>query len=426
VKEELEIVEDRGNGDGMLDPGEEGDMIITLRNYGQIGASNVAVTLLSEDERITVHSGQASYGTLDAGQSKDNSDNPFVLEADSGTATGHYAWMKIIVTADVTEYSDTVGFWLQVGPHGGDFLVFDPDPTPLSGPIIRDGLEAMGFAGMFASGLAELRSCLPGFDAVFVTLGIYPNDYVIPAGSATAESLVSYMVNHGGNLYMEGGDLWYYHPTVGGHIFAPYFSIDATGDGSGDLHTVQGQAGTFTAGMSFSYGGENNFMDHIEPLSPAVKIFNNPGDYHGCGVAYDAGTYKTVGLSFELGGLVDGTEPSTKAALLDSIMTFFGLDSDVSENSKPIAPTARITMHLSPSISAGTSTLRLSLGENLDAVVRLFDPSGRLVRTVFQGILGPERNTVDISTDSLPEGVYFVDVRLGAHRFTRKLLKIKG
>jgi hypothetical protein len=143
-------------------------------------------------------------------------------------------------------------------------------------------------------------------------------------------------------------------------------------------------------------------------------------------VAYDADTYRTVGLSFELGGLVDGTEPSTKAALLDSIMSFFGLDTDVEEGSKDIAAVRNPTVTLSPTLTSGASVLRFALKEDSDAVVRLFDAGGRLIRDVFNGTLGPSRSSLEISTDGLPEGVYFVDVRLGAKRFTRKLLKIRN
>jgi hypothetical protein len=231
--------------------------------------------------------------------------------------------MNLVVTGAGADYVDTIGFWLRVGLPSGHFLVYDVDPNQSSGPILRQTLEDQGYNGVYAMEIADARNYLYNFDAVFVCAGIYPNDYMFPANSVDAESLVSYIQNHGGNLVMEGGDLWYYHPLIGGFNFCPYFNINAVGDGSGDLNTVNGMAGTFTEGMSFLYEGENDWMDHLAPIYPAVKIFNNPADNQGCGIAYDAGTYKTVGASFELAGLRDGNEPSTKAALIDSIMSFF-------------------------------------------------------------------------------------------------------
>jgi hypothetical protein len=42
-------------------------------------------------------------------------------------------------------------------------------------------------------------------------------------------------------------------------------------------------------------------------------------------VVNDAGTYQTIGTSFEFGGLADGDAPSTKADLMAAYMTFFGI-----------------------------------------------------------------------------------------------------
>ncbi|OQX50746.1 MAG: hypothetical protein B5M53_11830 [Candidatus Cloacimonas sp. 4484_209] len=70
--------------------------------------------------------------------------------------------------------------------------------------------------------------------------------------------------------------------------------------------------------MSFSYSGENNWIDHISPMGSGFLIFENSSPAYDCGVANDAGTYRTVGTSFEFGGLTNGSPPST-------IMHFFGI-----------------------------------------------------------------------------------------------------
>ena len=55
-------------------------------------------------------------------------------------------------------------------------------------------------------------------------------------------------------------------------------------------------------------------------------MFRNQSPDYGCAVAYDAGAYKTIGASFEFGGLSDGTSPSTKKELMAEIIDFFGLN----------------------------------------------------------------------------------------------------
>ena len=59
------------------------------------------------------------------------------------------------------------------------------------------------------------------------------------------------------------------------------------------------------------------------PIYSAMQIFMNSSPLYGCGVAYDAGGYKTIGTSFEFAGLTDGASPSTKIELAEAMMTFF-------------------------------------------------------------------------------------------------------
>ncbi|OQX50747.1 MAG: hypothetical protein B5M53_11835 [Candidatus Cloacimonas sp. 4484_209] len=59
----------------------------------------------------------------------------------------------------------------------------------------------------------------------------------------------------------------------GGYDFGQMFGINPTADGSSDLATIQGQSGTFTTGMSFSYSGENNWIDHISPMGSGFHEF---------------------------------------------------------------------------------------------------------------------------------------------------------
>ncbi len=97
------------------------------------------------------------------------------------------------------------------------------------------------------------------------------------------------------------------------------FGINGTSDGSGDLGTVNGVSGTITEGMSFNYTGDNNWIDHLEATGNAQVIFNNSSPAYGCGISNDPGGYKTVGVSFEYGGLND----DSRGALMEAYLEFF-------------------------------------------------------------------------------------------------------
>jgi len=77
--------------------------------------------------------------------------------------------------------------------------------------------------------------------------------------------------------------------------------------------------------MSFTYSGDNNFIDRITNEGTAFQIFKNQNPVYYNGVAYDAGTFQTIGISHEFGGLDDGVLPSTRQNLMIEYLTFFGI-----------------------------------------------------------------------------------------------------
>ncbi len=280
-----------------------------------------------------------------------------------------FTWQHL----DENHSNDSVSLNFQViqPSTGNDYLVWDLDQNNSSGPIVDSLLSALGYNGIYTTSLAYADS-LSNFSSVWVFLGIFSQNYVIVEGSPEAVALENYIAS-GGNVYMEGGDVWYYDPMVGGHDFGPTFGINALADGSGDLSTVLGETGTFTNGMSFSYSGENNWIDHIQPTGSAFLIFENSSPTYGAGVANDNGSYKTVGTSFELGGLVDGSSPSTKLDLVQQIMNFFLQPSvipniSVSPSSFNVSTLAGSTMDTTLWIyNNGTGNLYYSITDNATA-----------------------------------------------------------
>jgi subtilisin family serine protease len=215
----------------------------------------------------------------------------------------------------ITTRNVTLPDWYKI-------LIWEPDPTPFSGSAMQSTLAALGWDAIVTSDLFAFPNLLTDYDAIFVLVGIYSSNYTFSAGSAEEAALVDYLDN-GGNLYLEGGDVWCYDSNPA--TLRGYFNFINEGDGSADLTTPTGVAGTFTDGMSFAYSGENAWIDQIGATSPAFEIFVNPADGFGCGIAHDAGTHRAIGASFEFGGLNDGVSPNTKAELMQAYLEFFGL-----------------------------------------------------------------------------------------------------
>jgi hypothetical protein len=321
--------------------------------------------------------------------------------------------------------SDSSYFSICIGKF--HYFVWDPSPDMSSGPVIDNALKAAGYTGMISQLLPI--TTLESYAAVFVSVGIFADNYTITNGSIEATALVNYL-NAGGRMYLEGGDVWYYDPLyMNGYNFGPLFGITATADGTGDLISVQGQAGTFTIGMSFGYAGENSYIDHISQTGSGFLIFRNVSNpVYDCGVANDAGTYRTVGCSFEFGGLADGSPPSTKAVLADSIMRFFGLGLAVEEEKpgeKKDVPTTYLLSQNYPNPFASHTTFSYAIPTTGKVALRLYDATGRVVRTLAKGMKPAGYHTVTLDAETLLPGIYFIKLETGDVTLSRKCIVVK-
>ncbi|MCF7794280.1 MAG: T9SS type A sorting domain-containing protein [Candidatus Cloacimonetes bacterium] len=222
---------------------------------------------------------------------------------------------QIDIMGEYSGYNAMTSFNVFVlNPTDRNVIIWDLDPTP-SGSALQSSIE-----NFYSAGDVVLTDDINQYplssttDALFVLLGIYSNNYTLSDAEA---SLMATYLDNGGNVYMEGGDTWYYDTQTSVH---PYFNIDPLSDGGSDLSNVDGH--DFLAGMSWTYSGENNWIDQLAPIAPAVTLFSNPTVGYDCGIAYDAGTYKTVGTSFEITGL-GGTNTLDDA--VSGIIDFFDI-----------------------------------------------------------------------------------------------------
>ncbi len=411
-------------GNGVVDPGEAADLTLYLLNSGFVAAQAGNLVVRTQDPYVTLTDSTAAFDAIAPDQVV--ATDPVSLVADSSTPVHHMATLVLTATSGIYTFTDTLTLMIGVGGH---YLVWDPDPNHTSGPVIAALLDSLGLTGDYTTDLMTYAEDVPYYESIFVTVGIFSDNYRIDAGSPEASLLESYVLEHGGNLYLEGGDVWYYDAEyAGGYDFRPLFGLSSNEDGTGDLGTVLGLAGTFTEGMVFSYTGENDWIDHLNATaSGAFNIFQNQSPQYYCGVAYDAGNYKTVGLSFELAGLADGT--FTKLDLVRAIEEFFGVLTSVNEGTTRTP--ARLTLAPpSPNPFRGQVTLRFTLPSREKVRLEVFDVAGRRVATLVQGTLTPGVHTVtwngtDQHARSVGQGLYFVRLQAGSRSLTRKILKLR-
>ncbi|MFZ2866061.1 MAG: C25 family cysteine peptidase [Ignavibacteriaceae bacterium] len=310
VQSSYNISDPGGNNNGILDPGETADIFVEITNIGHSEAVNVQGILTTTDALITINSGQQNYGNLlPAGKVTKS----FNVTASSTITTGHQTVFDFNMTASLGIASNS-SISIIVGKI--PVLIVCKDENHNSSPAMRTAFEALDIAYVYQT---DFPTDLSLYQSVFVCLGVYSNNHQL---TTTEGQLLADFLNSGGMLYMEGGDTWYYDPQTAVHGM---FNIVGIGDGSGDLGTILGQAGTFTEGMTFTYSGDNNWIDRLNNIAPAQVILRNQSPSYACAVAYENNTYKTIGASFEFGGLNDTPNEATKKALMEKYIDFFGL-----------------------------------------------------------------------------------------------------
>ncbi|MBN2174132.1 MAG: choice-of-anchor D domain-containing protein [Bacteroidales bacterium] len=298
-----------GNGNGKLDPNETANIIIEITNSGHSTSPAAIAYLTTASPYLTVNTGTQNYSGIASGTTVYPT---FNISVSSAAPAGTSVNLNSNIVAG--SYTANASYNTVVGQI--PVLILDLDDNASSGPYMQTAMTNLGVG-------YDYSTSFPGdlnlYSSVFVCLGIYANNYVL--SSAQGTTLANYL-NNGGTLYMEGGDTWAYDSQTAVHSM---FNIDGQSDGSADMGTVVGIAGTFTEGMSFTYSGENSWMDRLGATSPAYVVLQNVSPSYGTAVAYDAGTYKTIGASHEFGGLTDASSPSTKTELMEEYLTFFGV-----------------------------------------------------------------------------------------------------
>ena len=326
---------------------------------------------------------------------------PYNAIGDGGSATTNLAW---------------------IGEGFSGIVILDLVPIP-TGDVLQTAIQNNYQGTVVLTNDINAYPLTTDVDAVFVLLGIYSNNAQILIGEETP---IVYYINSGGNVYIEGGDTWYYDPQYNGAFdFGPLFGITGLADGSSDLSTVDGA--DFFSGMTWNYSGENNWIDHLEPIDPAVTIFTNTIEEYDCGIAYDSGTYKTVGTSFEITGL-GGTNSLDDA--VEGIINFFGIGGvDADDEIVPITSTSLSQNYPNP--FNPTTTISFSiLEDDTHTELTIFNIKGQKVKGLVKDKLSADHYSVvwdgkDDKGISVSSGVYFYKMKTGEFQQVRKMMLLK-
>lgn len=285
-----------------------------------------------------------------------------------------------------------------------DYIIIDVDYNHDTGPILHQLFQDWQLSGVYYTSLDSLSHVF-SYRTLWLLAGIYSNNTQIPGSSGEIiEEFLQTVPD--ACLYLEGGDLWGFDPTVGYWNPLPWTGIEGAVDsGFGDMVLV-GVENTLIPQFIYQtavYTGEYSWMDQfwpyeVPPFGGVSEVVLIEGDYPHepiiRSIAYDQGTWRTLSMVMEAGDLTGGSLQTEE--FIYQVAKFFKLNPiKVEENTS-------FTEHVDVKLMKNGLVISLPFSNLL--YLRVFDSSGR---RVWNTVSGPAKN-ITIEFPELPAGVYRV------------------
>ncbi|MCD4729207.1 MAG: T9SS type A sorting domain-containing protein, partial [Bacteroidales bacterium] len=397
--------------EGWLNPGETGNIIVPVTNLGHSTANEVSGTIGSGSSYISFNTPTTSYfGDLTKGMTFYDTVNITIDEdCPQGINIGFNYEIEANPNLVIVD-----SFGLVIGRY--PVLLIDMDPELASGPIIKNLLEELEvyyyYANFIPDNLAQYQNLVVILGRKFQNYVLTPSD-----GELFANFLLA-----GDNIYMEGGLTWAEDPIT---LVHPMFNINAISVTWSATDPLVGVNNTFTENMEFNFDGALSvYNNYLIPAAPAFSILKKEENDHVFTIAYDGGSYKTVGSNIDLGGLVDGEHPSTKKNLLAKILIFFGQDIIFTNMvDADIYDIHNLNCYPNPLTTHTTLSFYLPQKDNVD--LSIYNMQGQRVLTIVaQDNLTAGEHNYKLKGNLLPQGIYHLILTTKTAKSSIKLVMI--
>jgi hypothetical protein len=377
---------------GKLDPGQTAQIAITVTNYGLDYATGVSGTLHALTPGITVIDAQADFPDMASWDSGTSQGDHFTVRAESGVAIGTLIQFELEIECD--QATDTSEFYDFVGPitviYANDF----------------EG-SVTGWTHSAVSGTDDWVLGLPR-----VLLGHWD-----PQEAASGTHL------YGNDLNWVGTSWDGLYPSASrNYLQSPAVNCD----GQTGVHLL------FNRWLASEHSG----WDVASIMVQGTEVWRNEPTYHHK-------DYTWVPVALDISALADN-QPSVRVRFdmdCDEAWEFGGWNIDdfqiVATNADaadisgqlPAAPLS-LMVRPSPNPFVNVTGLKLMIPtEVAEADLQIFDPSGRMVRTIHRGSIEPGMHHFtwtgnDEMGQPVPAGTYYCRAQSGEHSVVTKVLRI--
>ncbi len=423
---EYEVTDLTGNNDGRVDPGETGEMMVTLENMAPFhDATDVQAELSTDDPLITITSNTAAYPDLISGASAANTSNPFVFDVDPAFEA-HEVTFNIAVTAEPGSFTSTYQITFMVGRP--DILLLNDDLLGFYQEWYEESLDEVN--EVYDSWIQPLQGFLPLDEMNRYNIVIwYTGDDSYSPLSGDEQTKIENFLNEGGRLLLSSQ---YAGDVIGGSTFHEnvlhsWHQVNSTGELL--LSGVSGDPVSDSTSITFAGSGgagNNNSCSGMDPISPAVGIYtyNVSGLFGALRCQTDVTRFIYFGFPLEAATGAVGTTP--RAEIIDNCLNWLRGDVAV----EPDDPATYLPEQLEldgvyPNPFNPSTEIRIALPTNQLSKLQVFNLQGKLVSDLLSGDLNADRYSVLWDASNLASGVYIVTLSHGTARLSTKAILIK-
>jgi hypothetical protein len=425
-----------GNGNGILDPGETANLVITLHNSGLLAANNTNGKLKSADPYIMITDSLGYYGGIMPDSEKTNNADPFTVYALPSTPVGHVAHFNLIVTA--TSYIDTLGLDLNVGrpmptdtgyyytywSHGPYqqapvYSWYAIDTTQSAHPGTSLGLTddqtstvSVPFTfRYYGVTYTQAAVCSNGWLALGTETSTNWTNVGLPSASAPAKAVFGVWddLDPGSGA----ADVYYYNDAVNHRFVVEWFRVPHIGTNLLENFEIMLYDPAFTPTPTGDGEIIVQYRNAMQQADNTVGIQNSVRTV-GIQYYYD-GTYNTLGVPIT----------DTFALKFTPVAPTVGVVEENNNNSL----TNHQILTVFPSVTRSRVQIAYNTGVRAERLgLRIYDISGRLVKTFA---LGPPSSAEvvwmgdDNAGQPVSPGVYFIHLKYGDREAISKIILIK-
>ncbi|NPA80340.1 MAG: S8 family serine peptidase [Thermotogae bacterium] len=460
VRDAITVDDAAGNNDGVMDPGETVNLIITLRNSGGADANSTTAILSTTSPYVSITDNSSSYGDITVSSTADNSSDPFVVEVSPTALVGFSVPFEMYITANGGAYTDTITFTLTIGTPVDEILI-DTGDAALTLNIRTGGIgwdspdQNSGVGFVYPEGGSNLLyygGVAFGNSATYVPDSWYDGGDLVKYWGGVVRSTPLYGDENGAGGFSDAG-----HPSpLGIRLDLEAYAYDAyrpnwvflrytlINEGSStvnnlylgifaDFDVLSSDYNDDYVGVDttlnlvyiydpdLTYGGGVAIVDPV-PVANLSAIDNSSYVYSGTPDSikwkFLSGELNQNGTSAADWSVVASAGPFTLAPGDTQSVTFaivgYSGTTDIRERlAEMVPPKVRV------SSTAKGALVEINAAEGTHLKVDIFATDGKLVRRLYDGV---STGTLTLKASDLTSGVYILKVSAGKQNILRKFV----